>query len=152
MYASTEAEKVCAAQVEGNPEARQVVDDINFMQSELRRLDQSELDTAEDKGVVEFAAVPKKLNGFQKFTGWGATAVEDMAGVASSKNDVAQLLGSMTEKQLDVTVNFENDKKPMVYSKVEQEDGAVFFQRGADAVSMDKHGNLVMTQLPEGSY
>ena len=48
---------------------------------------------------------------------------------------------------LDVVVNYEGGKDSLIYSKVEAEDGTVFFQRGNETVGIDAKGNLVMQQI-----
>lgn len=148
LYADTKAEDVSAAAVENNAAARVVVDDVNSVRYSVRRLDDTEFDSNQDKGVVEFSATPKKLNLFQRATGIGETPVEEIAGRNKEKSDeVSNISGSLSPEGMDVTVSYEGDKEPLVYSKNQDEQGNVFFQRGKDLVTMDVNGNLVMQNL-----
>lgn len=142
MYAETEAEKATADKVESHTKARQVVDDVNSVAFSLLRLDESDVDTAEGKGEVQFEAVPKKLGGFKKFFGIGETPVESIAHRASDKNDVASITGQSSGANLDVVVSFEDGREPLVYNKTEADNGEVYFQRGNDLVGLDQNGNL----------
>lgn len=146
LYAGTEAEKAAASAVEANPAARAIVDDVNFVQYEMSRLDGSEFDTDSSKQNVSLDAQPKKTNFFQRLTGIGLTPVEEIATFQKSKEPVSSVEGVLKADEMDVTVNYEG-KDSLVYSKVEAEDGAVFFQRGNETVGIDANGNLIMGQI-----
>jgi hypothetical protein len=148
LYAGTKAEDVGADAIESNKAARAVVDDVNTVHYDMRRLDQSDIDGDKEKGRVDLQAQPKSLSFFQRATGIGSTPLEDIAAHASSKGDVASVSGSLSAKEMDVTVSFSSDKEPLIYSKMEAEDGTVFFQRGNETVGLDVNGNLFMQQMP----
>ena len=149
MYASTDAEKAGAAKVEGDKSAAAVVDDVNSVMFSMKRLDQSERDGNEEKGQVSISAQPKDRNWFQRATGMGETPVEEIADRNSEKGDkVSNVTGSMTEKEMEVVVNYEGDKAPLIYTKSESDDGTVFFQRGNEIVGMNPDGLLFMDQVP----
>ena len=148
LYAGTKAEKAGAAEIERNKAARDIVDEVNFVRYEMSRLDGTEFDTDAEKKSVAVDAQPKKANFFQKVTGIGLSPVDDIASQAKGKKDeVATVEGILNDKEMDVTVNFANKDEALVYSKIESEDGAVFFQRGNETVGLDANGNLVMGSI-----
>ena len=148
LYAGTKAEGVSAAAVENNQAAQAVVDDVNSVHFSMRRLDGTAQDSNKDKGSVSIDTAPKTLNFFQRATGFGETPVEEIAGRNSQKGDqVSSVSGSLDQDGLDVTVSYQNDKEPLLYSKTQDDLGNVFFQRGQDLVTVDVNGNLVMQTL-----
>ena len=147
LYAGTEAEKKSAAAVESNKAARDIVDDVNFVHYEMRRLDQTEFDQDSADKNVTIDAKPKDANFFQRLTGFGLSGVDEIASHQKSDQKVSSVEGSLSEKEMDVVVNYEGDKDPLIYSKVEAEDGTVFFQRGNETVGIDAKGNLVIQQV-----
>ena len=147
LYANTAAEKKAAASVEKQPEARAVVDAVNIVYDNVRRLDETSVDASEGRGTVEFEAAPKKRNGFQKAIGWGETPVESIAMEASKKNDIAQISGTMDGAEMDVSVSFEDGRAPLIYSKTVAKNGEVFFQKGNELVGMDTNGLLTFVTL-----
>lgn len=142
LYANTPAEKKAAASVEKQPEARAVVDAVNLVYDNVRRLDETPVDSSEGRGTVDFEAAPKKRNGFQKAIGWGETPVESIAMEASKKNDIANISGTMDGPEMDVSVSYEDGRDPLVYSKTVAKSGEVYFQRGSELVGMDTNGLL----------
>lgn len=147
LYANTEAEKTAAAKIEQDPKARAVVDDVNIAYDSVRRLDQTEVDTNQEKDGVEFTASPKKRNGFQRFMGFGETPVETIADLASDKQDVSSITASRTGPEMDVSVSFEDGRDDLVYNKTVSDDGEVYFQRGNEVVGLTKDGLLSYTTL-----
>lgn len=147
LYAGTEAEKNSAAAVESNKAARDIVDDVNFVHYEMRRLDQTEFDSDRADKTVSVDAKPKDANFFQRLTGIGLSPVDEIASHKKSEEKVSSVEGSLSEKEMDVVVNYEGGKDSLIYSKVEAEDGTVFFQRGNETVGIDAKGNLVMQQV-----
>lgn len=147
MYAGSKAEAAGAAAIEDNKAARAVVDDVNFVRYEMSRLDQSSVDTDPSKDGVTVEAQPKKLNFLQKFTGIGASPVEEIALASEKEGQVSTISGTLSDKEMDVVVSFADKADPLVYSKIEADDGSVFFQRGNETVGIDVNGNLVMQDL-----
>jgi hypothetical protein len=147
LYAGTEAESASASAIESNKAAREIVDDVNFVHYEMRRLDGTEFDTDGEKGRVSVDAQPKKANFFQKMTGIGLSSVDEIASHKKSKDEVSSVEGTLSDKEMDVTVNYAGNDEALIYSKVEAEDGTVFFQRGSESVGIDKNGLLVMQEV-----
>jgi hypothetical protein len=147
LYAGTEAESASAAAIESNKAARDIVDDVNFVHYEMRRLDGTDFDTDGEKGQVSVDAQPKKANFFQKLTGFGLSGIDEIASHEKTKDQVSSVEGTLSDKEMDVTVNYTGKDEALVYSKVESEDGTVFFQRGSESVGIDKNGLLVMQEV-----
>lgn len=148
LYAETEAEKVNAAALEASPRARAVVDDVNFVRYEMRRVDLYEnKDSDPNQGVVRVDQAPGKVGFFGKLTGAGMTPVEEIALHASPEQKATRVQGVLGPDGLDVAVTLEGRADPLVYSKTVAEDGTVMFQRGHEIVGMDKNGNLFQGEL-----
>lgn len=147
LYAGTQAEQAGATAIESNKQAREIVDDVNFVHYEMRRLDGTDFDTDGNDGKVSVDAQPKKANFFQRVTGIGLSGIDEIASHKKTKDEVSSVEGTLSGKEMDVAVNYSGKDEALIYSKVEAEDGTVFFQRGSQTVGLNKDGLLVMQEV-----
>lgn len=142
LNAATPAEKRFRAALINNDEAREVVDKVDFVRSQMEALDGQKQDTNGQENAVSVKTQAKQLGSFRRWLGAANAPVEAITTQAPPSSSAPTVEGSLSEAGMQVRVS--DDNISTSFELRQNEDGTRVYRAGDHSVTMLSDGALLL--------
>ena len=141
--AATPAEKRFRTALINNDQAREVVDKVDFVQSQMQALDGKSLDGDAGKNSVSVDGQAKKLGRIGRWLGAANAPLEAITTQAPASQDAPTVKGHLADSGMEVSVQDSN--RSTQFSLQQRPDGTKVYSVGDQSVTMMADGALLLS-------